>query len=142
MDKKSNNTVFDIVLAVCEAQDGLCMDEPAERKRLASAITTALRNANVLAHWPESGMPVCKNCDHKGSDHNWTSPPCSRCQNRKLFCPLCAYQRAERRLRGQCQYPNCICSRYMPLTNMPRPVSKVIGRALYKRGGESRRTKR
>ena len=37
MNDKSNYHVFDIVLAVCKEQDGLCMDAPAERYRLARA---------------------------------------------------------------------------------------------------------
>ncbi len=53
MNDKPNDSVFDIVLAVCEAQDGLCMDVSAERRRLASAITTALYEANLLADWVE-----------------------------------------------------------------------------------------
>jgi hypothetical protein len=41
--------VFAIVLAVCEQLDSLCMDVPAERLRLASAITEALREAELFA---------------------------------------------------------------------------------------------
>ena len=41
--------VFDIVLAVCEQHDGLCMDVSAERLRLAFEITAALREADVIA---------------------------------------------------------------------------------------------
>jgi hypothetical protein len=50
MDDQSNSNMFDTVLAVCKEQDGLCMDVPAERFRLARAITAALHEANVLAH--------------------------------------------------------------------------------------------
>ena len=42
-----NHNVFDIVLAVCKKQDGLCMDVPAERYRLARAITVALHEADT-----------------------------------------------------------------------------------------------
>ena len=48
MDDKSNYNVFDIVLAVCKEQDGLCMDVPAERYRLARAISAALHEADVF----------------------------------------------------------------------------------------------
>ncbi len=51
MDDKTDYNVFDIVLAVCEEQDGFCMDVSAERARLASAIATALQEADVLAQW-------------------------------------------------------------------------------------------
>jgi len=47
MEDKSKYNVFDIVLAVCKEQDGLCMDVPAERYRLARAITVALHEAHV-----------------------------------------------------------------------------------------------
>jgi hypothetical protein len=47
MDDKSDYNVFDIVLAVCKEQDGLCMDVPTERYRLARAITVALHEADV-----------------------------------------------------------------------------------------------
>ena len=47
MEHKSKYNVFDIVLAVCTEQDGLCMDVPAERDRLARAITVALHEADV-----------------------------------------------------------------------------------------------
>jgi len=47
MEDKSNYNVFDIVLAVCKEQDGLCMDVPTERYRLARAITVALYEADA-----------------------------------------------------------------------------------------------
>ena len=47
MIHEPNHNVFDIVLAVCKKQDGLCMDVPAERYRLARAITVALHDAGV-----------------------------------------------------------------------------------------------
>ena len=47
MTDKRNHNVFDIVLAVCKQQDGLCMDVPAERYRLARTITVALHEADV-----------------------------------------------------------------------------------------------
>ena len=50
MNDQSISDMFDTVLAVCKEQDGLCMDVPAERYRLARAITVALYEANVLAH--------------------------------------------------------------------------------------------
>jgi hypothetical protein len=49
MHDKANCTVFDMILAVCEQQDGLCMDVPQERERLAAAISAALHEADVLA---------------------------------------------------------------------------------------------
>jgi hypothetical protein len=50
MNDNVNDSVFDIVLAVCEAQDGLCMDVPAERNRLVRAITAALHEADGPSH--------------------------------------------------------------------------------------------
>jgi len=47
MEDKSKYNVFDIVLAVCKEQDGLCMDVPAERYRLARAIAVALHDADA-----------------------------------------------------------------------------------------------
>jgi len=34
--------LIEFILCVCEAQDGLCMDVPSERRRLARAIVGAL----------------------------------------------------------------------------------------------------
>lgn len=34
--------LVEFILPVCEAQDGLCMDVPSERRRLARAIAAAL----------------------------------------------------------------------------------------------------
>ena len=50
-------------------------------------------------------MPICAKCDHKGEDHNWISPPCSRCSNRGLHCPFCFEKYQRRRKRGQCRVP-------------------------------------
>ena len=47
MDDKPSYNVFGIVLAVCKEQDGLCMDVPTERYRLARAITVALHEADA-----------------------------------------------------------------------------------------------
>ena len=41
--------VFAIILTVCEQHDSLCMDVAAERLRLASAVTAALQEAELLA---------------------------------------------------------------------------------------------
>ena len=78
-------------------------------------------------------MPICAKCDHKGEDHNWISPPCSRCSNRGLHCPFCFEKYQRRRKRGQCRYPNCKCAAYKPLTSRPAPVNKYLGRALYRK---------
>ena len=48
MNDQSISNMFDIVLAVCKEQDGLCMDVPTERYRLARAITVALHEADVF----------------------------------------------------------------------------------------------
>jgi hypothetical protein len=56
-------------------------------------------------------MPCCKNCLHAGGLHNWTV----------------------RRLWGHCLYPACPCTKYVPLTDKPKPVSSVVGRAVYKK---------
>jgi hypothetical protein len=47
MIDEPNHKLFDIVLAVCKKQDGLCMDVPQERYRLARAIIVALHDAGV-----------------------------------------------------------------------------------------------
>jgi hypothetical protein len=52
MDDKNDYNVFDIVLAVCKEQDGICMDVPAERYRLARAITAALHEADAQGQRP------------------------------------------------------------------------------------------
>ena len=54
---------------------------------------------------PLSDMPVCKNCDHGGRDHNWVSPPCWNCGGRSLHCHFCFEKYLQRRKRGQCRYP-------------------------------------
>jgi hypothetical protein len=56
-------------------------------------------------------MPICKSCEHRGEDHNWKV----------------------QRVRGHCMSPQCICSRYVPLTDRPRPVNRLMGRLLYKK---------
>jgi hypothetical protein len=38
-----------------------------------------------------------------------------------------------RRLWGHCLYPACPCTKYVPLTDKPKPVSSVVGRAVYKK---------
>ena len=78
-------------------------------------------------------MPFCKNCPHGGSMHNWKLPPCSRSHPYgKTNCANCIQQRELRRVRGQCKYPQCECRGYVPNVDRPKPVSNVIGRALYK----------
>jgi hypothetical protein len=41
--------VFAVILDVCEGLNSLCMDIPAERTLLATAITDALHEAELLA---------------------------------------------------------------------------------------------
>lgn len=55
-------------------------------------------------------MPLCKNCPHPGTYHHWKVA----------------------RLRGRCQNGDCRCIGYVPGVDTPKPVNKVIGRALYK----------
>lgn len=79
-------------------------------------------------------MPICAKCEHAGSDHNWTSPPCSIYLNsRGLRCPWCFEKYKQRRKRGQCRYPACKCATYRPLTNRPAPLNSYIARAFYKK---------
>jgi hypothetical protein len=69
-------------------------------------------------------MPICKNCGHRGEDHNWTIPPSSS-QRRKLR------DLGSRRIRGHCFC--CACIHYVPLTDRPQPINRVIGRMLRRR---------
>ena len=66
-------------------------------------------------------MPICRNCEHRGRDHDWIVPPCSvpRCN--------CALQHP-RRMRGRCLVPGCLCHYYVPTSYRPKPVSAVLGR--------------
>lgn len=75
-------------------------------------------------------MPACKNCDHSGRDHNWVSALCSHCHGRNPNCHWCFVKYQERRKRGQCRYPGCRCSKYVPLTGHPPPVNPYAGRLL------------
>jgi hypothetical protein len=69
-------------------------------------------------------MPPCLFCSHRGSDHNWTVPPCS-------FRPYCnCVLEHPRRLRGRCVYAGCRCLKYVPNTDRPKPVNRYMGRAL------------
>ena len=67
-------------------------------------------------------MPKCSWCFHGGSDHDWTAAPCTapRCD--------CAVKHPNR-LRGRCLVPGCPCSRYRPLTHLPKPLNRFIARA-------------
>jgi hypothetical protein len=56
-------------------------------------------------------MPLCKNCPHSGSHHHWKVA----------------------RLHGRCQNQDCGCIGYVPNVDMPKPVNKVMGSALYKK---------
>ena len=56
-------------------------------------------------------MPLCANCPHPGTLHNW------RVQ----------------RIRGRCDYPKCDCRGYVPATKSPRPVTSYIGRLRWKK---------
>jgi hypothetical protein len=78
-------------------------------------------------------MPICRNCEHGGRNHNWVSPACSRCGGRSPHCPFCFENYQRGRKRGQCQHPECGCGKYVPAGDGPRPVNKVIGRALYRK---------
>ena len=69
-------------------------------------------------------MPICKNCGHRGEDHNWTIAP-SPAQRRKLR------DLGSRRIRGHCFC--CTCIHYVPLTDRPQPINGVIGRMLRRR---------
>jgi hypothetical protein len=71
-------------------------------------------------------------CDHNGKDHNWISPPCSRCSNKNWRdCHLCFENYKRARKRGQCHVGACDCPAYKPLTNRPAPINKYLARAIY-----------
>jgi hypothetical protein len=83
-------------------------------------------------------MPVCRNCLHRGEDHNWTAPECSVCARRDPDCRNCARNLELRRMHGAClssgSKRRCICSKYVPLADeLRRPVNAFVGRALYRR---------
>ena len=75
-------------------------------------------------------MPICAKCDHKGEDHNWISPPCSRCSGRGLHCPFCFEKYQRRRKRGQCHCPNCRCAAYKPDATTGKPFAQLTLYAL------------
>lgn len=70
-------------------------------------------------------MPICKNCGHRGEDHNWSFPPALSALRRKLR------DLDARRVRGHCRC--CACVHYVPLTDRPQPVNYFIGRMLRQR---------
>ena len=72
-------------------------------------------------------MPPCQKCLHRGEDHNWTVPECSLCGRRDPGCRNCARNRELRRVRGACLH-RCICSKYVPLHDDPRPGDEFAGR--------------
>jgi hypothetical protein len=43
---------------------------------------------------PLSNMPICRNCQHGGMDHNWVSPPCWNCALPFLFRKISAASEA------------------------------------------------
>lgn len=87
-----------------------------------------------LVGW--GGMPVCRNCDHAGRDHNWISQACSWCGSDSHHCPFCFEKYYEGRKRGQCRYPDCACAKYVPAGGTVRPVNKFAGRMLYRKRGK------
>lgn len=106
-----------IITAVCEAENGLCMDVAWERRRLARAIANA-----ITLHRPNRrAMPNCRHCYHRGADHNWRVPECSLCGRRDPDCANCRHNRERRRVRGACLYYDgsrrCICTKYAPLND-------------------------
>jgi hypothetical protein len=58
----------------------------------------------------QPSMPTCKTCQHAGQFHNWKV----------------------RRIWGHCDVPRCICTRYVPRSGKQKPISRVIGRVIYK----------
>jgi hypothetical protein len=82
-------------------------------------------------------MPNCRHCGHKGSAHNWTVPECSLCFRRDPGCANCRRNRERRRVRGVCLYNGkrrCICTKYAPVSDEPKPVNPFVGRARYRKG--------
>jgi hypothetical protein len=70
-------------------------------------------------------MPICKNCGHRGEDHNWTIPPAPPARLKRLR------DLGSRRIRGHCFC--CACIHYVPWTDRPQPINRVIGRMLRRR---------
>lgn len=69
-------------------------------------------------------MPSCSNCDHAGTLHNWRIPPCSAPPHDCVaFHP--------KRLRGSCL--QCLCTKYVPDTDKPKPVNPRIARLNFRR---------
>jgi hypothetical protein len=66
------------------------------------------RGGRLTSFKPSDRMPICLNCGHGGSSHNW--------QRRTHW--------------GHCMFPKCDCRKYVPRTDKPRPVNSVIGRML------------
>jgi hypothetical protein len=48
-------------------------------------------------------------------------------------CPFCFRNYQQGRKRGQCQHSGCMCGKYVPLTDQPRPVNKYAARLLYRK---------
>jgi hypothetical protein len=48
------------------------------------------------------------------------------CGNRSPHCPFCFERYHRGRKRGQCQHPGCACGKYIPLSDAPRAINKVI----------------
>ncbi|CCD89867.1 protein of unknown function [Bradyrhizobium sp. ORS 285] len=53
-------------------------------------------------------MSPCRSCTHRGKDHQWHAS----------------------RTRGHCLIPGCLCSRYVPETDKPKPINARLGRLL------------
>jgi hypothetical protein len=83
---------------------------------------------------PFLSMPVCRKCLHRGAEHDWSVPECSRCGRRDLGCPDCRRNRERGRVRGACLVRGtngrCICSKYEPLSDQRTPVNRFAGRIL------------
>jgi hypothetical protein len=79
-------------------------------------------------------MPVCRKCLHRGEEHDWSVPECSRCGRRDLGCPDCRRNRERGRVRGAClgrgTNQRCICSKYEPLSDRSAPANPFAGRML------------
>jgi hypothetical protein len=88
-------------------------------------------------------MPNCRNCLHKGPDHNWRVSGCSLCVGERtcslcgggpaVQCQECQHRKEQRRFRGACLIRGCLCGRYVPRTDKPKPVNGYAGRAVSKR---------
>jgi len=68
------------------------------------------------------GMPVCRGCEHGGSEHNWVSAACSNCGGRSPHCPFCFRRYEQGRKRGQCLVVGCACGKYVPVALHARPL--------------------